>query len=292
MEPISYSAAGTPRRGRLPRLTDRLPLGKELAVSPFALGATNSPATVLAAFEAGINFFFLSADMHWPIYEALRVGLTELITHDPTARERIVIAAVAYVTRPEFMTVPFEEVLEAFPALGGLDVLVAGGAYLDDFFPRLPVYERHRSAGHCGASAIGASFHERAAARLAIHHELVDIAFIRYNARHPRAREDLLPALHPRGRTLVYNFKSTLGFVAPERFAKLGLPPGYWQPRITDHYRFVLSRPEIDGVLGSLHTPEEVAELAAALEEGPLSAGEEEHLIVLSRVASGEAEHV
>src|SRR5215469_14434904 len=65
-----------PSRQMLPRLTDRLVLGDEgLSVSPFCLGMVRSPDAVSAAFDAGINFFFLSADMHWPLYEPLRLGL-------------------------------------------------------------------------------------------------------------------------------------------------------------------------------------------------------------------------
>src|SRR5436190_890300 len=65
----------TDRRAALPRMTDRLDLGsKGLRVSPFCLGRVKSPDTVLAAFDAGINFFFVTADMHWPGYENLREG--------------------------------------------------------------------------------------------------------------------------------------------------------------------------------------------------------------------------
>ncbi len=56
----------------LPRLTDRVVLGDSLLVSPICLGAVARPDVVLAAWEAGINFFFLTADMHWPMYEPLR----------------------------------------------------------------------------------------------------------------------------------------------------------------------------------------------------------------------------
>ena len=63
-------------RTQLPRFSDRLALGKRgLAVSPFCLGLVEDPATISAAFDAGINFFFLTADMHWPLYEASRRGL-------------------------------------------------------------------------------------------------------------------------------------------------------------------------------------------------------------------------
>ena len=62
-------------RAHLPRFTDRLALGGQgLAVSPFCVGMVALPETIGAAFDAGINFFFVSADMHWPLYEATRVS--------------------------------------------------------------------------------------------------------------------------------------------------------------------------------------------------------------------------
>ena len=63
-----------PRR-ELPKLTDRYPLGNGLEISPFCLGLVGDEDVVPAAFEAGINFFFISADMHWPVYEQTRRGL-------------------------------------------------------------------------------------------------------------------------------------------------------------------------------------------------------------------------
>src|SRR5438105_15757078 len=32
------------------------------------------PDTVLRAFDRGMNFFFVTADMHWPYYEGMRQG--------------------------------------------------------------------------------------------------------------------------------------------------------------------------------------------------------------------------
>ena len=65
--------ASKPRRFVLPKLTERLTLGEGgLRVSPFCLGMVRSEDTTSAAFDAGINFFFLSADLHWPYYDLAR----------------------------------------------------------------------------------------------------------------------------------------------------------------------------------------------------------------------------
>jgi hypothetical protein len=118
----------------------------------------------------------------------------------------------------------------------------------------------------------------------------VDIAFIRYNPDHAGAREDVFPHLPERPRPLLFGFKSTFGYVPPVRMTEFGLPGGdYWHPAITDHYRFALTPPEMDGLLVSLRTPGEVAALAAALEQGPLTEEEEAYLMDVAGVARGEA---
>src|SRR5687768_762690 len=101
----------------LPAFSDRLQLGaSELMVSPFCIGIVQSAEAVLLAYERGINFFFVTCDMHWPKYESLRRGLKELLCKRGL-RDQIVVAGVCYPTQPEFCTRPFEELLEAVPNL-------------------------------------------------------------------------------------------------------------------------------------------------------------------------------
>lgn len=278
----------------LPRLADRLVLGKQgLRVSPCCLGMVRSPETVCAAFDAGINFFFLTTDMHWPLYEPARRGLVELLSRGGGIRQEIVVAAVCYPTQPEFCWAPFEELLEEIPSLERIDVHIAGGVYAREFAERLPVYERHLRMGYLGARAIGATFHDRVAARTAVADGVVDIAYVRYNAGHAGARHDLFPHLPRNKSTLLFGFKSTSGYVAPQRMAKLGLTrEGHWQPRVTDHYRFALSRREVDGLLVSPGTPQEVFALGRALEEGGLDENEESYLMNVALVAQGRASGV
>lgn len=277
-----------PRRRTLPQLTDRLTLGEAgLRVSPFCLGMVRSEDTASAAFDAGINFFFLSSDLHWPMYETARRGLEKLLARGHAIREQVVVALVSYVTQPEFCAGALEEGLGAVSGLKFTDVAIIGGAYSDEFLTRLNVYRYIREKGNLGNKATGTTFHDRMAALLATDHNLVDIAFIRYNPIHTGANLDLFPYLKQPTSTLLYNFKSTLGFVAPARYAALGLDDDYWRPKITDYYRFALTRPEIDGLLCSPSTPEEVEALAGALEEGPLNEEEEKYLIDLATLDQG-----
>src|SRR5688572_1769288 len=153
------------RGRRLPALTDRLPLGPHgLRVSPVCLGMVGDPGAVVEAFDAGVNFFFVTADMHWPYYENLRRGLASLFARGGGVRDEVVVAAASYVTQPEFCSLPFLETIESLPGLDRIDLLVAGGVYAHEFLPRFRVYERHLAEGHFGAKALGASLHERAAA--------------------------------------------------------------------------------------------------------------------------------
>jgi hypothetical protein len=278
------------RRASLPRPTDRLPLGRSgLTVSPFCLGQVRDPATVFAAFDAGINFFFVTADMHWPLYEELRRGLAQLVARRRGIRDEIVVAAVTYATQPEFCWFPFSEVVAAIPGVKRLDVTVAGGAYGYELHRRLPQYRAHVRSKHVGARALGVSFHDRKAARDVLKASTVDIAFVRYNAGHPGAQKDVFPHLPLRPRTLVYGFLSTDGFVAPRRMRQLGLTEDFWRPAITDCYRFALTPPQVNGVLCSLSTPREVDALCRALERGPLDAEEERYLVDLASLDQGRA---
>ncbi len=74
--------------------------------------------------------------------------------------------------------------------------------------------------------------------------------------------------------------------VTAEMLPSLGLSPRYPLPGIPDYYRFALSRPELDGLLASPKTPEEVEALADALAKGSLLPDEEEHMLWLSSLAS------
>lgn len=261
-----------------------------LHVSPLCLGVVDDPATVEAAYDAGINFFFLTSDMHWPLYEGLRRGLTQLLERDTVNRCDIVVAAATYVAQPEFLWAPFEEVIAATRGLERIDVLVSGGTYQPDLEPRLEVLAANRDRGLVGAVALGASFHDRAAAREAIESAVLDIAFVRYNASHPGALADLFPHIGAAHRPLVFNFKTTNGFVQSTRLDELNLPSDLWRPTVQDHYRFALSRSELDGVLCAPRTPEQVDAIVAALERGPMSAEDEHYLIKLALLANGHAE--
>src|SRR5262249_49367060 len=103
------------------------------------------------------------------------------------------------------------------------------------------------------------------------------------------ARHDLFPHLEPGSRTPLYNFKNTTAFVSDERRRALGVGDDHWRPDITDHYRFALTRPEIDGVLCAPGTSVDIAALQRRLEAGPLDEEEQQYLIDLADLDRGRA---
>lgn len=272
-------------RAILPKISDRLRLGAELDVSPFCLGMTGDPGTISEAFDAGINFFFCTADMHWPLYEATRKGLADLLARGGGVREQIVVAGVSYVTQPEFCHMPFIEMVDAIPGLGHLDLTVAGGATAGEFSFRRAQFQAHRARG---SRAFGASFHHRSFAAETVAQREVDIGFVRFNALHQGATTDLFPKVTERKPTLMYGFKSAL-YLPEERFAACGLTPNHWRPGPTDHYRFVLTHEGLDGILCALSERAHVRGLADALEAGPLGAERHSYMGDLAELIYGKA---
>ncbi len=271
------------RRRKLPRFTDRVAVGP-LRVSPFCLGMTRDWRMIPAAFERGINFFFVSADMHWPLYEPSRKGLRDLLSRR-AVRDDVVVAGVCYPTQPEFQLAPLRELVTAVRGLERIDLAVAGGVYGPDLIARTQIM---RNAGI--ARAVAASFHDRQAALAAANHRLVELCYIRYNPTHPGARRELLPHLVA-GHAPLFNFKSMLGYKPAAELAALAAARGIatgelWLPDATDHYRYALSRPELAGVLFSVDRPAQLAALADALPRGGLTPDEESHLDELAILAA------
>jgi hypothetical protein len=194
-----------------------------------------------------------------------------------------VVAICSYCTQPEFPVGAMRETVAAVPGLARVDVAVAGGAYGHELLHRYRVFERIRKERHIGTSAIGASFHDRQAAAAVTSHGLFDISYVRYNTLHTGARVDLFPYLTRPTSTLLYNFTTTQGYLSDEDWATLGLPDLGWRPSITDHYRFALTRPELDGLLVAFDEVAHIEGLARALEQGPLSEAEERLMIDIGR---------
>src|SRR5215831_13655318 len=97
----------------LPKPSDRLPLGRTgLKVSPLCLGIAGTPEIVPEAFDLGINFFFVTGDLHWPLYDGVRKGLEMLFDRGPSIRDEVVVGVVSYLDGPIFEGLQFNEVID------------------------------------------------------------------------------------------------------------------------------------------------------------------------------------
>jgi hypothetical protein len=286
LAPSAFPRTTAAPRLSLPRATDRLVLGVSgLTVSPLCLGMTFDPRVVPAAFDAGVNFFFVSADLHWPMYDGLRRGLRDLFARGGGVRDEVVVGVVSYLEQPMFQHLQFHEVIGVVPGLERVDVLIAGAIpHGRSLGLRLNALQQARERGHCGARAVGASFHDRATAVASVRAARLDLHYVRYNTAHPGAKDDLFPFVPADRPSLIFNFKSLLSVVTSERFHQLGLRD-CWLPSPTDYYRFVLSHPVLDGVLCSPMTVRELEALVACLETRPLEQAEADYMIWLSALA-------
>ncbi len=271
-----------PTRTTFPSSKERLPLGQGLSVSPYCLGWVIDPRTVAAAIEFGINFFFLSTDLHAVWYRNTLEGLRRYLRGRPAKRQDLVISVVSYVEHTGFFEASLAELLQGAPELKYVDVAVVAGVGAHGHMARLETARRfaqeHASKRREPTPpAVGASFHNRRFALSAILWREVDIAFIRYNPAHPGARQQLFPFFERRGtaqgRSLVYNFDNSAGKLPDAAWARLGRGHGYWIPEHADYYRYALMRPELDGLLISPGTPQQLhSGIARAIEAGPLDA--------------------
>src|SRR5579875_654270 len=284
----AVSTRGSALRAVLPTLAERRPLGVSgLPVSPLCFGLVPDPRLVPAAFDMGLNFFFLTADLHWPLYEGLRRGLEMLLERRPSIRDEIVVAVVSYLDQPMFQYLQFGEVLASVRGLGRVDVLVAGAIpHQPSLQARQPSLQSARAAGVPGSHAIGASYHDRPTALQAMNEDALDVHYIRLNSGHPGARTDLFPALQTGRRCLLYNFTSMLGRVTPARFAELNLGPSCWLPSATDYYRYVLTNAAVDGLLCAPRTMDELTALEGCLRAAPLTPEDLVYMEWLSAIAN------
>lgn len=282
LEAQAPAALGTKLRATFPAVTDRLRLGLSgKSVSPLCFGLVPEPEIVIEGFDAGVNFFFVTADLHWPLYSGVRKGLAQLLERAGGIRNDIVVGVVSYLDQPLFHYLQFNEVLDAIPGLGHVDLLIAGAVHdPDDFNARYASISQARSVGRWGSCAIGASFHDRRTALASLNTNCLDMHYIRYNAGHPNARRDIFPFLRSDRNSLTFNFTSVLPMVGEEQVRSLGTK--YWAPKPTDYYRYVLSSAEIDGLLCAPRSVDQFKGLLDALADRTLTPAEINYMTQLS----------
>jgi len=263
-----------------------------LSVSHVCLGIVGSSDVVRAAYEAGVNFFAVTTDMHWPVYDATRRGLVELLRDRPAARDEIVVMGVSYVTHPRFCHAPFVELLEAVPSLGRLDISCMGAATNDNFLGRWDAHTKHREDSRIGAHAVAAIFDDAVAARAALAGGLVDLAVVGYRPSHRRLRSELFDKLSASRRAPILSIGVALDVLPPTRLQELGVGKDQWLPTLGDYVRYSIGVRCIDGLLCNAATVGELTEILHAAEGGPLTPEEAVYLEDLSDLHRGLAELV
>jgi aryl-alcohol dehydrogenase-like predicted oxidoreductase len=132
--------------------------------------------------------------------------------------------------------------------------------------------------------AVGTSIHDRVRAGQLAEDSIFDLLMIRYNAAHPGAEEDVFPHLAAR-RPAVVAYTAT-------SWRRLLSPPRGWTgkvPTAGDCYRFCLTSPHVDVVLTGPRSVEELRQNLAAVEKGPLDAGEMDFMRTFGMALRGRA---
>jgi predicted aldo/keto reductase-like oxidoreductase len=276
----------------------RRPLGKTgLAVSPLGIGGGGGidSASLLYAFDRGINYFFFSSDMHHFVYSQSAGALRRLCSIGSAVRNEVVLATVTYVNDPEKLQ---GILLDQFRELGvdyidifhwgwvhdGTDFepLLATGTQLKNGSEMTYQFRQHLAAQQRVEQVndtllrrglvrfIGASFHSRQAARCWLRE--LDVLMLRYNISHTGVEGDVFPHLTgDRTRDpgiVVFNtaHEGSFHFDVPPP----GCAPTLFIPRSPDCYRFALSNPSVDLVLTGVRDRQQVDEALQALRRGPL----------------------
>jgi aryl-alcohol dehydrogenase-like predicted oxidoreductase len=125
---------------------------------------------------------------------------------------------------------------------------------------------------------LAVSCHHRPAFRQFIQEGIFDILMFRYNAAHRGAETQIFPFLEGDNRP------GTVGYTATRWGHLLNpkkIPAGEKVPKASDCYRFALTQPQVDLCLSGPANREQLKEVFAALERGPMN---EEELAWMRRV--------
>lgn len=212
------------------------------------------------AFERGIDYFY------WGTVR--RDGFGEGVTRLARAhRDRMVVVVQSYTRVAALMRPSLESALRRlklesadFLLLGWWNakpperILDAARALVARGVTRhvmISCHDRPTIPGHARTAGVGA-------------------VMVRYNAAHPGADEDVFPHLpDPRPGVVAYTATRWGDLLNPAL-----VPEGEPTPRASDCYRFALAHPSVDVCLCGPKDRAELDEAMAALDRGPMDAGE------------------
>lgn len=250
-------------------------LGREVFRMGLATNFGLLESGVRLALERGVNYFFWAAFRSGPSTKVLRESF-------PRIRENVVLSAGT--TIGWFAGTLRGTVERTLRKLGTeyLDVFQLNWLGVASSYSEAHIEELMKLREEGKIRKIGISIHDRERAGKLAEDSPLDLFMIRYNAAHPGAERDIFPHLEKR-KPAVVAYTAT----AWQRLFKR--PKGWEGPLATagDCYRFCLSNPHVDVVLTGPKTEKELVENLSAVELGPLSKEEDEHMRAFGRAVHG-----
>ncbi|UCD88814.1 MAG: aldo/keto reductase [Desulfobacterales bacterium] len=239
----------------------------DLKVGRLGIGAGyGAPAVALEeAFARGCNYFYWSSrkpEMGRAIKNICRQG----------KRDQLVVVVQSYSRSAFLLEVTFKKALKSL-LVDYVDVLILGWYNKS---PAARIIERAldlKEKGFC--RYLGLSGHNRSLFPKLARDGIMDLFHIRYNAAHRGAERETFPYLEKENRPGIVSYTATRwGHLLNPKKMPTGLP----LPSATDCYRFVLSHPAVDVCLCGPKNTEQMRVALKALELGPLTQTEMEHM--------------
>lgn len=218
----------------------------------------DADATERAFHELGVRYFFVT-----PRMSGLFEGVRRLIKAGH--RDRMTIATGANIPTGFGVRGAIDKALKSF-GVEYIDVFhlfwVQAHWYVTgNTWPAMREAKESKKA-----RALAVSIHDRPMARQLVDELSLDALMIRYNAAHRGAEKDIFDSLDAHDRPGIIAYTAT-------RWGRL-LKPAKGKGPMTagECYQFAISHPEVDVVLNGPANYEELAENAAGVRRGPLSA--------------------
>ena len=253
----------------MPPFPQTVTLGRSaLAVGPLGIagGYGVGAAALRRAFDRGATYFYHGSRRA----PGMRAAIRELVAAGE--RDRLVVVLQSYSRLAALLERSVAAELRRL-GLEHADVLLLGWFNAMPAERLLERAERMRAQGMFAHLAI--SGHRRPAFVTFAGDPRLAILHLRYNAAHTGAEHDVFPHLTAAGRpgVVVYTATRWGALLKPGR-----MPPGEPPLRGRDAYRFVLGNPQVDVCMCGPRDDRELDEALAALDEGPLSAAEDERV--------------